>query len=276
MNARLLFVDDEPNIRITLPIILSKAGFQVMVAGTVPEALDLINREKFDILLSDLNIGQPGDGFTVVSAMRRTQPNVLNFILTGFPDFNSALEAIRTQVDDYFTKPADVRRLVETLKAKLARPARVLHNPRKRVAEVLLDSRDRILEEWLAEAKTNEELRSVQLTDREHVDFVSRLLMSLIRTLDVDRLEPEKREEADALRAATKHGEDRARQGYSIPMLVIEAGILHVVISRVLLDRLLEIDLSTLTSDAMRIGEHLNALLEQSIRAFQNRCARAA
>jgi DNA-binding response OmpR family regulator len=276
MKARLLFVDDEPNIRITLPLILQNEGFEVTVAATVPEALDLINRERFDLLLSDLNIGQPGDGFTVVSAMRRTQPDVLTFILTGFPDFNSALEAIRQQVDDYFTKPADVRTLVQTLKAKLAQPARVLHSPRKSVAEVLLISKDRIMEEWLAEARTNEELRSAHLTDRERIDYLSRLLLNLIRSLEAHKADLEERADADALRAAAKHGEDRARQGYSIPMLVIEAGILHVVISRVLLDRLLEIDLSTLTSDAMKIGEHLNALLEQSIRAFQNRCARAA
>jgi YesN/AraC family two-component response regulator len=276
MKTRLLFVDDEPNIRITLPLILESEGFEVTAAATVPEALDLINRQQFDVLLSDLNIGQPGDGFTVVSAMRRTQPDVLTFILTGYPDFNSALEAIRQQVDDYFTKPADVRRLVGALKAKLAQPKRILHSPRKRVAEVLLNSTDRIMEEWLAEARANEDLRSVHLTDREQADYLSRLLLSLIRTLEADRVDLEKRVEADALQAAAKHGEDRARQGYSIPMLVIEAGILHVVISRVLLDRLLEIDLSTLTSDAMNIGEHLNALLEQSIRAFQQRCVRAA
>src|SRR5262249_4930575 len=276
MKSRLLFVDDEPNIRITLPLILENEGFEVSVAATVPEALDLINRERFDILLSDLNIGQAGDGFTVVSAMRRTQPDVLTFILTGFPDFNSALEAIRQQVDDYFTKPADVRTLVQTLKAKLAQPTRVLHSPRKSIAEVLLNSTNRIMDEWLAEARTNEDLRSVHLTDRERMDYLSRLLLSLIRTLEAHNVDLKERVDADALRAAAKHGEDRARQGFSIHMLVIEAGILHLVISRVLLDRLLEIDLSTLTSDAMKIGEHLNALLEQSIRAFQQRCVRAA
>jgi hypothetical protein len=144
------------------------------------------------------------------------------------------------------------------------------------VAQVIIDATDRILEEWLAEARTNKDLRSVRLTDRQLVDYISRLLLSLIRALEADQEEVAKRVDADALRAAVIHGKDRAKQGYSIPMLVVEAGILHAVISRVLLDRLLEIDLSTLTSDAMKIGEHLNALLEQSIRAFQRRSTRAA
>jgi hypothetical protein len=52
-------------------------------------------------------------------------------------------------------------------------------------------------------------------------------------------------------------------------MLVQEAGILHKVLSRILQECLREIDVSTLVGDVMKIGENLNALLEQSIRAFQ-------
>jgi DNA-binding NtrC family response regulator len=110
-QIRLLFVDDEPAIRITLPAILKQKGFDVMTAASVPEALNLMNAEKFEVLISDLNIGEPGDGFTVVSAMRRVQPEAATFILTGYPDFESALLAIRNQVDDYLTKPAEVNNL---------------------------------------------------------------------------------------------------------------------------------------------------------------------
>src|SRR6185437_1901780 len=106
MQRRLLFVDDEATIRITLSAILSKHGFKVTVAATVAEALQKITSQQFDILLSDLNIGNPGDGLTVVSAMRRTQPEAVTMILTGYPAFETALEAIRQQVDDYIVKPA--------------------------------------------------------------------------------------------------------------------------------------------------------------------------
>ena len=84
----------------TLSAILSRFGFDVTSAADVPEALSLIANRKFDVLISDLNIGEPGDGFTVVSAMRRVQPEAATFILTGYPDFESALLAIRNQVDD--------------------------------------------------------------------------------------------------------------------------------------------------------------------------------
>lgn len=273
MPKRLLFVDDEENIRITLPAILRNEGFDVAVAATVPEALNLISREKFDILLTDLNIGSPGDGFTVVSAMRRTQREVSTFILTGFPDFQSALEAIRQQVDDYFTKPADIRKLVETLKSRVAIPRHTRQISTRRVSVVLTENTPTIIEECLILAKANKELP--RLEDEERIDHLPALLQNLTSALESDRPEVGK-VKAPALEAATRHGENRALQGYTIPMLVIEAGILHTVISQLLLDSMLQIDLSTLVSDVMKIGEHLNALLEQSIRAFQKRAPKAA
>jgi DNA-binding NtrC family response regulator len=104
-QPRVLFLDDEDSIRVTLPPMLESYGFKVTSAGTVPDALRLISQEKFDVLIADLNVGNAGDGFTVVSAMRRTQPQAVSFILTGYPAFETALEAIRQQVDDYLTKP---------------------------------------------------------------------------------------------------------------------------------------------------------------------------
>ena len=73
-ELQVLFVDDEKNIRLTLPLMLESFGFKVTSAGTVAEALRLISEREFDVLLSDMNIDRAGDGFTVVSAMRSIQP----------------------------------------------------------------------------------------------------------------------------------------------------------------------------------------------------------
>src|SRR3954447_14219295 len=118
-RARVLFVDDEPYIRLTMPPILQMHDFEVTTCATVAEALATMQNETFDVLIADLNIGQPGDGFTVVSAMRRTQPSAVTIILTGYPAFETALQAIRSQVDDYVVKPADVAELVRLINDKL-------------------------------------------------------------------------------------------------------------------------------------------------------------
>jgi DNA-binding NtrC family response regulator len=119
-RKRILFVDDEPSIRLTLPCILQEHGFEVTTAATVAEAMSEISRSRFDVLLSDLNIGEEGDGFLVVSAMRRSQPKCVTVILTGYPGFETAVEGIRNQVDDYLTKPADLEALITSLNQKLA------------------------------------------------------------------------------------------------------------------------------------------------------------
>src|ERR1700759_3998863 len=111
-EVRMLFVDDDENLRTVLGAVLKLNDFELTTAANVPEALDLISKQKFDVLLSDLNVGEPGDGFTVVSAMRRVQPDACTFILTGYPDLETAIQAVRSQVDDYFSKPLHVERLV--------------------------------------------------------------------------------------------------------------------------------------------------------------------
>ena len=119
-RKRLLFVDDEPSIRLTLPSVLEDHGFLVTTAESVSEAIARIHRASFDVLLSDLNIGQELDGFEVVSAMRKRHPQCVNIILTGYPAFESAVLAIRHQVDDYVVKPADIEALIRTIKRKLS------------------------------------------------------------------------------------------------------------------------------------------------------------
>src|ERR1035437_7531753 len=84
-KARILFVADEASIRLTLPAILQMHGFEGRSEGTVSQGLSAINEERFDVLIADLNISMRGDGFTVVSAMRRTQPEAVTIILTGYP-----------------------------------------------------------------------------------------------------------------------------------------------------------------------------------------------
>ena len=119
-SKRLLFVDDEPSIRATLPVILRRYGFDVSLAGTVAEALQQIQAKEFDLLLCDLNIQREGDGFEVVRAMREAYPDCVIVILTGYPGLDSAIEAIHQQVDDYIVKPTSADELVAVLAEKLA------------------------------------------------------------------------------------------------------------------------------------------------------------
>jgi YesN/AraC family two-component response regulator len=258
-------VDDEEAIRLTLPAILEQHGFEVKVAGTVPEALDFINHQKFDVLLTDLNIGSPADGFILVTAMRRCQPSAATFILTGYPDFQTALEAIRKQVDDYLIKPADIPTLISTLKEKVVQPRHFNESPGKRISGLIRERCGEIVERWLKELQDDFRLASIKISREKLIDRFPQLITDLARLLETgDTQIP-----AKSLRTAASHGAERAKQGYTIPLLVTETRILNRVIGAVLQENLLAMNLSTLIPEALRVGEYLQALLEESIRAFQ-------
>ncbi len=120
-KKRVLFVDDEPGIRHTLPLILRRYGFTVMVAGTVTEALDQIKAQPIDVLLCDLNLEREHDGFDVVRAARNANLDVVVIILTAYPDVDSAIKGIHEQVDEYIVKPSDPDTLVAILANTLAK-----------------------------------------------------------------------------------------------------------------------------------------------------------
>src|SRR5207247_3069137 len=115
----LLFVDDEPSIRLTLQPLLQERGFHVQVAANVSEAVAAITAHRFDVLLSDINIDRESDGFTVVQAMREANPDAVTIVLTGYPASESAVRSIRVEVDDYFTKPAELKATVNPIDTKL-------------------------------------------------------------------------------------------------------------------------------------------------------------
>ena len=273
MATRILFVDDEAGIRKTLKVILEQHGFDVTTAATVPEALEHLNHATFDVLLSDLNIGQPGDGFTVVSAMRRVQPGAATFILTGYPDFDTALQAIRSQVDDYLLKPTDVPILINTIRRRIEhRQPMTPERPLKRVSELLQENLGAITKEWLTLVKQHPELTTIPVNDKDRVDHLPDVIKELANRVEVlaDVIS------AGAKTAAAEHGKTRAQQGYNIPLIVIEMRLLQRVLSFVLQRNLIRMDLSTVIGDMMQVGESLQEQLEFSIRGFQQGVREAA
>ena len=261
-KPRVLFLDDEESIRATLPLMLETYGFMVTPTGTVPEALRLISNEKFDVLIADLNVGNAGDGFTVVSAMRRTQPAAVNFILTGYPAFETALEAIRQQVDDYLTKPTDIELLVQTIQSKLTDRKPTHGIQPKRLPDIIEQHLNSIVEHWLTSVKKDEEISAIPLSDVERRDQVPRLLQQAIGRAHGRQLT---QEDTDA---AQLHGRVRRQQGYSIPLVVREAKILLRAIADCVQENLLAIQVSYLIPDMINVWETVATELEISVKAF--------
>jgi DNA-binding NtrC family response regulator len=119
-GKRLLFVDDEESIRVTLSAILRRYGFTVTLAATALQAIQEIRTQEFDVLLCDLNIEREDDGLDVVRVMREVSPNCVTVVLTGYPNLESAEEGFRLGIDEYIAKPTNADALVALLAEKLA------------------------------------------------------------------------------------------------------------------------------------------------------------
>jgi YesN/AraC family two-component response regulator len=262
-QTRILFVDDEPSIRLTLPAILEMHGFVVTTACDVPEALGLIQKQEFDVLLSDLNIGQPGDGFTIVSAMRRVQPEAVTVIITGYPAFETALEAIRKQVDDYVVKPTDVNQLIETIERKLHQRQPHLPVNLRRVGAILLESIGSIIDEWLRQVKRHPELRKLDLSDEERIDQLPLALREILRNLQDEDPVSEK-----ARKAAEQHGWTRSRQGYPIELLLEEIRILRRVLLQHVQANLLGMNISYMIPDIIRLEDRISEKTVMAVNAY--------
>jgi ActR/RegA family two-component response regulator len=265
MSTTALFVDDEPGIRETLAAILEMHGFQVTTAATVGQALAEITSKQFDVLIADLNIGQPGDGFTVVSAMRRTQPDCVTLILTGYPALETALQAIRSQVDDYLIKPAKVSELVAAIEGRLKNRGQKRFAPTKRLAEILRDNTSEIIARLLQHIKASPRLGGLPVSDTERVDGFPVLIVSL-----ADQLESAEPQHAAnrVMHTAALGGAAKRWQGYNILMLLENLRLFEHVIFEVVHENLFSINLSYLMTDLKRLNDSLGLQLQEAVAAF--------
>jgi len=262
--VKILFVDDEPAIRLSLPAILKMHGFEVTTAGSVSQAIQEISNNSFDVLISDLNIGNPGDGFTVVSAMRRTQPNCVTLILTGFPAFETALQAIRSQVDDYLIKPAGADKLVTAIEQHLQSRRPHLLVPLKRISNILRENVGTVAENILHSEKRILQLPRVHLSEEECRENAEAFIHALAGQLEKGKGEPLSPE---LVELSTSHGRARFQQGYSAPMLVEENRMVCSAILSCVHDNLLCADVSNLIPDLQLITTILAQMLREAIEA---------
>jgi DNA-binding NtrC family response regulator len=105
-RERILIVDDEENVLALCQTILQKRGYEVECASTAEEALDRLETELFDVVITDLKM--PGmSGLDLLTKAKALNPFVPVIMLTGFGTVHSAVEAMKEGAYDYLIKPVD-------------------------------------------------------------------------------------------------------------------------------------------------------------------------
>ena len=104
---KILIVDDERSLRDVLGIMLKRAGYDVSVASDGDEAIARIEKELFDLVITDLKMPRAG-GLDVLKAVKDASPDSVVLIITAFASAESAVEAMKLGAYDYLTKPFQV------------------------------------------------------------------------------------------------------------------------------------------------------------------------
>ncbi|UBX49203.1 two-component system response regulator GlrR [Providencia alcalifaciens] len=118
-SANLLLVDDDPSLLKLLGMRLSSEGFKVSTAESGPEALKLLQKEKIDLVISDLRMDEM-DGMALFDEVQKAHPNLPVIILTAHGSIPDAVAATQRGVFSFLTKPVDKDALYKAIDEALA------------------------------------------------------------------------------------------------------------------------------------------------------------
>lgn len=109
---KILVVDDEELIREMLTKAFTTAGYQVRTAASGEDALAVLRQERYPVLFLDLNL--PGmNGLELCRKVKEDNPAAIAYALTGYASLFEVVTCREAGFDDYFTKPAELRALLQ-------------------------------------------------------------------------------------------------------------------------------------------------------------------
>ncbi len=116
--ARILIVDDDVEFTTALSKTLKGEGHNTMAAFNTPEALEILKKEKFDLVFADLSM--PGaNGIALLEEIKKDNPSLPVVIITAFGDWDVYAEAIAKGVHSFVNKPVKKEEILQIIKSVL-------------------------------------------------------------------------------------------------------------------------------------------------------------
>src|SRR6185503_123710 len=103
-SMRILVIDDDRTLREGCASVLQVEGYNVTTCGRGDEAIEMVRRSQFDVVLVDLYM-TPVSGMEILKAVLAARPDTIVVMMTGNPSVNSSVEALRVGAWDYLPKP---------------------------------------------------------------------------------------------------------------------------------------------------------------------------
>ncbi len=117
---RVLLVEDDRLLADSLKEYLRDAGFLVTVANSFSQAVDLLERKRFDVYVLDINLGD-GDGIDLLEDLRHFKDDTPTIFISALTDIKTITRGLNAGAEDYLKKPFDPEELVVRIKARIRR-----------------------------------------------------------------------------------------------------------------------------------------------------------
>jgi DNA-binding NtrC family response regulator len=127
-RPNILVVDDDSATQDLLREILNEEGYRVVTSASGEEALKVGERESFDLIISDMNLGPELNGLDVLRAYKSVQPESEVILITAFGSLENAIEAVKAGAFDYISKPFKIDEVVLQVKRALETRSLVREN----------------------------------------------------------------------------------------------------------------------------------------------------
>lgn len=125
-KARVLIVDDDPAV-LNLLVEILNSDYECTPAVSGEEAVSLVHEREFDLVLSDINLGQIG-GVEVVDEVVKMSPGTMVVMISGNRDINCAIGLMRVAAFDYITKPFKIDKVLDTARRAVERRSELAKN----------------------------------------------------------------------------------------------------------------------------------------------------
>jgi len=192
MPERILIIDDEETLRLSMKARLDVAGFTTDAADNGEEALRKMKEQEYDVALLDIKMPGMG-GIEALRLFGELFPKTDVVMLTGFADFSTAIECLKLGAKDYLVKPVDATELVARLRSlvRSRTSERALQETRRRFLSMIyidllgpLKSTRESLERTLK--ATHSKLTTEQKEELTNALSLCEKMISRIQSMDED------------------------------------------------------------------------------------------
>lgn len=178
-KARILYVEDDTEVRENYTLILDTYFGNVLSTGCGEEALELYKKNDFDLLILDINLPKM-TGLELAHYIRKKDNNTKIIMLTAYSDRDRLLQAVNLKLESYLIKPVDSKTFVETVRTFIKKDS--IADVEKNSIELF----DKLLWDKEKQSLSFEE-KNVKLTKKEIV-LMSMLVKNINSFLDKDAI----------------------------------------------------------------------------------------